>query len=250
MSWICPMCSTSNADTDKTCIVCDAAMPASSALGFDMQDQMQRLTSVMTRVINASKAAAVDPEQEYKIGCAHLSRKEYEIAFQKLLTAAKMGHIAAQNEVGNCCYYGWGCAQDFSKAIAWFEKAAEGGYHVAQYNLGYCYTYGHGVAIDYAKAYEYYKKAADAGYASAINAMGDCYYYGRYVEKNHRKAVEYFKLAAEKGSAQAQYNLGFCYENGQGVLHSRRKAIAWYEKAVAQGHEGARKALAQLRGGA
>lgn len=57
------------------------------------------------------------------------------------------------------------------------------------------------------------------------------------------------KSAAEKGSTVAKYNLGFCYENGYGVLHSSKKTIEWYEKAAASGHEGARKALARLKGG-
>ena len=79
--------------------------------------------------------------------------------------------------------------------------------------------------------------------------MGDCYYYGRYVAKDQCKAFEYFTKAAEKGNVSAKYNIGFCYENGQGVLHSKKKAIYWYEQASTDGHDGAKKALARLRGG-
>lgn len=78
MSWICPMCSTSNEETDEKCIVivCDAMIPVSAKMGFDVQSQMQKLSSAMTSIINSLKVTVLDAEQEYSSGRYHYSRKE------------------------------------------------------------------------------------------------------------------------------------------------------------------------------
>lgn len=62
MSWVCPMCSTSNKETDKKCIVCDAMIPISAKMGFDLQSQMKELSSVMTRIIKSANAGDIDAE--------------------------------------------------------------------------------------------------------------------------------------------------------------------------------------------
>lgn len=43
MSWVCPLCSTSNADGERQCIVCDSERPGSE-LSFDLEQQIRSLS--------------------------------------------------------------------------------------------------------------------------------------------------------------------------------------------------------------
>ncbi len=54
MSWVCPMCSTSNLDTDTKCIVCDALNPANS-ISFDLQQQLVNAMAQMRGIMPQKK---------------------------------------------------------------------------------------------------------------------------------------------------------------------------------------------------
>ena len=73
MSWICPMCSTSNDDSTETCMVCDAVR--------DMKFN-----------------AEVTPEQQYKNGLAAREAGDESLALQCFLAAAEKGYAPAENE--------------------------------------------------------------------------------------------------------------------------------------------------------
>ncbi|MBQ7306918.1 MAG: sel1 repeat family protein, partial [Clostridia bacterium] len=53
----------------------------------------------------------------------------------------------------------------------WYQKSANKGLAVAQNNLGNCYYWGYGVTRDYRKAVEWYKKAAAQGYSRSIENL-------------------------------------------------------------------------------
>ena len=135
---------------------------------------------------------------------------------------------------------------DYSKAFELFKKAVEQDNASAQNNLGNCYYYGHGVAQDYEKAVSWYSKAMKQGDVSAQNNLGNCYYYGNGVPQSISTAVSYYREAAEQGDADAQYNLGNCYWKGVGVNQSFSSAKNWLSKSAAQGNETAINALNDL----
>ena len=62
--------------------------------------------------------------------------------------AAEQGQARAQDNLGDCYYYGNGIEQDYQTAVEWYRKAAEQRYARAQYDLGYCYEQGQGIEID------------------------------------------------------------------------------------------------------
>ena len=72
-------------------------------------------------------------------------------------------------------------------------------------------------AEDYGKALEYYQAAADLGYSEAIKEIGNLYYFGLGVEPDDAKAFEYYQRAADLGNFNAVNNLGNCYLEGHGV---------------------------------
>ena len=136
--------------------------------------------------------------------------------------------------------------RNYTEAVKWWRKSAEQGHASAQNNLGECYYYGQGVAQDYAKAAKWYRKAAEQGRASAQYNLGWCYYNGRGVAQDYAEAVKWYRKAAEQGHAAAQYNLGWCYDKGKGVAQNQSEAIKWYRKAADQGDTDAKEALERL----
>ncbi len=168
-----------------------------------------------------------------------IENEQYDGVPDMLRPAAESGYAYAQNNLGDCYYYGRGVQQDYTKAVEWFQKAANQGNSYAQCNLGFCYENGHGVQQDYKQAVEWYQKAAEQGQVNAQNNLGNCYYYGRGVQQDYTKAVEWYQKAAEQGDASAQNNLGECYYYGQGVQKDYAKAVEWYQKAANQGNASA-----------
>ena len=59
------MCSTSNSDNELQCMVCDTIKPAQAGLGFDVGEQMSRLSSVLSGILTSSASNA---DEEYKKG--------------------------------------------------------------------------------------------------------------------------------------------------------------------------------------
>ena len=75
-----------------------------------------------------------------------------------------------QVDGGTCFSFGDRCynsaINNYAEAIKWYRKAAEQGYAIAQNNLGDCYYYGNGVERDCVEAIKWYRKAAEQGYCS------------------------------------------------------------------------------------
>ena len=89
--------------------------------------------------------------------------------------------------------------KDYTEAVKWYRKAAEQGYANAQNNLGNCYYYGRGVTQDYYEAVKWYRKAAEQGNANAMSWMGYFFENGEGVTKNLHEAIRWYKLGTEKG---------------------------------------------------
>ena len=89
--------------------------------------------------------------------------------FEYLLSAASLGLVDAQFNLGLMYYKGQGVPQDYEEALRWFKEAAEQGDAQAQYCLGLMYHKGQGVSQDYEEALRWYKEAAEQGDAQALN---------------------------------------------------------------------------------
>ena len=106
-------------------------------------------------------------EEWYQKGKEFYDQKKYDDAYSWLLKAAEQGNAAAQDNLGDCYYYGRGVEQNYTEAVKWYRKAAEQGYAVAQNILGLCYYYGRGIEQSYTEAVKWYRKAAEQGHANA-----------------------------------------------------------------------------------
>ena len=117
------------------------------------------------------------------------------------------GYHWAQCLLGDCCYYGRGTEQDFTKAVEWYTKSFEQGSSAAPRMLGKCLEQGKGGVPGVHKAIEWYERGAGLGSSAAMTACGDCYNEGQGVVKDVRAARKWYASAAAQGLARAQAKL-------------------------------------------
>ena len=122
------------------------------------------------------------------------SEKEFNINIE----LADQGDSEACFKVGEMYQFGSGVAQNYEKAIHWYEKSAEQEYAPAQVSLGLMYENGLGVQPNDTKAAFWYQKAADNGYAEGQCYLGDMYRDGAGVDKNFNKALEWYQSQLSK----------------------------------------------------
>ena len=178
-----------------------------------------------------------------------LNQNADSLLFEKYRKDAENKDATAQNNLGDCYYYGRGVNKNYTLAVYWYERAADKGAwdKEAQNNLGDCYYYGKGVEKNYKMAVDWYEKAAKNNHSSAQKKLGDLYYNGECnLPKDRSQAVDWYQKAAENGNVEAMYKLGCCYELGEGVNKDIAIAKKWYKKAADNKHGGAKKALEKL----
>ena len=183
--------------------------------------------SLCFSIINVSAKSITSNDNKAK-------RPLYNTELQK---KANDGDYIAQEQLGECYYYGSGIRQDLKTAVKWFLKSAKQDYDVAQYYMGKCYENGHGVDRNDCKALEWYKKAAEKKNADAEYAIALFYRFGLCVSRDQDKYMEWLRMAAEHGSADALYELGLRYEIGDGVPKDKKIADDMIKRAAEQGHE-------------
>ena len=166
-----------------------------------------------------------------------------EVPFEILLKRAEEGDAEAQNELGDCYYYGKKVEEDEEQAFIWYKKAAEQGHADAEYSLGWCYEYGEGVEKDEKKAFDCYVRSSGKGCVTAQFRIGSCYENGVGVSEDLKQAFCWYRKAAENGNADAQYSLGWCYEYGEGIAKNDQQAFKWYKKSAENGNREAQDIL-------
>lgn len=112
-------------------------------------------------------------------------------------------------------------------------------------NLGHKYANGDGVAQDYVKAMEYYQIAADKGDPDAIYSLAYCYLFGLEGNENHQKGVELMKIAAEKDVAVANEHMGWIYFRKRFAPVDYEKSFAYMKRAADLGDAIAQTHIAQ-----
>ena len=229
MAWKCS-CGNYNDDRAENCLRCGAAKPVSD-FSFDLESQLKSTAGDLFDLFGHSSADSDDcsaPEflqqSEEADEVEQMFRNAMDIidenpeeAFKMLTEAAATGHAHAEDELGECYFYGKGTEADYSKAAYWYEKAALQNVSTAQYNLGYCYRYGEGVEKNFDIAAEWFRKAVENGNISARLELGDCYYYGYGVPPDYPKANEHYQYVSENDYPPLQTKLADCYYYGRGT---------------------------------
>ena len=167
-------------------------------------------------------------------------------SINNVLSLAKKGDAAAQNEVGGWYYRGRHVKQNYEEALQWWAKAASQGNVQAIGNMGLCYQTGHGIAADSLKATQLYQRSIKDGNKALFNQneelakkgnvfsnmlIASCYQNGIGVEKNLYKAIPYLASAGENNCVDAQRDLGVILLNGK----KAGEAAMWFKRGAENG---------------
>ena len=115
--------------------------------------------------------------------------------FNVVQLKARAGDPKAEYEMGLRYANGLGVAQDWEKAMSWFERAANRDIASAQWKLGLGYVRGIGLERNNAKAALCFKRAANQGHIGAQRALGDLYLSGVGVRQDYLRAYVWYAIA-------------------------------------------------------
>ena len=144
----------------------------------------------------ATELAPDDGFWWYRLGLMYRfgegTKKNLAEAFSCFKQGNKAGNSASANQLGIMFSNGEHVAQNFQKAINFFEKAIEldGNNVNALNNLADCYRYGDGTAKDSYKAFELYKKAAELGHIGAMTTVGFMLFTGKGTRENEYESFK------------------------------------------------------------
>lgn len=156
--------------------------------------------------------------------------------FRHYLFLAKQNDAEAQQKVGFFYERGEGVAQNYAKALHWYELAAQQQEDYALNNLGWMYENGMGVKKDISKAIEYYSKAIEKGNPYACSNMASLYLRGEGVCADTSKAFELNLKGAEHGINKCEHQIALAYLTGDPVEQNMEEGFKWMLKAAQHGH--------------
>ncbi len=136
--------------------------------------------------------------------------------------------------------------ENYTEAMACFQKAAEKGNAEAEYNIADLYLNGLGVEEDHETSAEWLKKSAEKDYPEAQNMLAVMYYGGVGVPQDYEKAAKWAKRAAAYDMVDAQYVLASLYADGKGVPQDFNKAAELLLKVEKKGGDLAKEAQSIL----
>ena len=143
--------------------IINASMMVSKRERAKSVDAFLKKVSSSEQRINSSDESFTKDEETIIVS----EESEGDHSFKMLLKRAEEGDAEAQNELGDCYYYGKKVGENRDLAFMWYMMAAKQGNPEAQFNVGWCYARGKGTDADNEKAYEWYKKSAEQGNADA-----------------------------------------------------------------------------------
>jgi hypothetical protein len=111
-------------------------------------------------------SAMGNPECQYQLGMLYYNgalglSKDFNVAFNNFLLAAKQENAPAQCMLGNMYFSGDGVSKDDQEAFQWYIKSSGRGNVVATYAIGLFYADGIAVQKDKRVAEKYLRLAAD-----------------------------------------------------------------------------------------
>ena len=193
----------------------------------------QRLASPSALTCCSADNPVGDPDADMdSFGCRtdsgnHTREERFQLAVDKILSAAEAGDPRAMNVLGTFCEMGVPRSGrdgferhdvrkgDFSAALSWYRKSAERGCVQGQSNYARCLL-------------------------NKIGAEGD-ELYGR---EAFERAVELYRDLAMRGSAKAQYRLVCLYGDGRQVRRDVPECAKWLRMAAQSGHKTAASVVA------
>ena len=195
---------------------------------------MKRLLFIVLIAVFGLTACGPTPEELVEQGKNHIENENYTEAMACFQKAAEKGNAEAEYNIADLYLNGLGVEEDHETSAEWLKKSAEKDYPEAQNMLAVMYYGGVGVPQDYEKAAKWAKRAAAYDMVDAQYVLADLYIDGRGVPQDYNKAAELFLKVEKKGgdlAKEAQSVLAILYLEGLGVPQSDDKAVEMLRKA-------------------
>ncbi len=145
-----------------------------------------------------------DPNAQFTLGAYHAQQQNSVAAIPWLRSAAKQGHLGAQNVLASIYQHGAGVPRSVEEAFRWYASSAQAGSPIAQFHLANMSFSGVGTARDHDVAKSRLLGSARGGYPRALRTLGMIYArVGR-----EETGTGCFVAAAEAGDALAAHLLG------------------------------------------
>ena len=90
-----------------------------------------------------------DPNAQFTLGAYHAQQQNSVAAIPWLRSAAKQGHLGAQNVLASIYQHGAGVPRSVEEAFRWYASSAEAGSPIAQFHLANMSFSGVGTARDH-----------------------------------------------------------------------------------------------------
>ena len=195
---------------------------------------MKKLLFIVLIAVFGLTACGPTPEELVEQGKKHLENENYTEAMACFQKAADKGNAEAEYNIADLYLNGLGVEEDLETSAEWLKKSAEKDYPEAQNMLAVMYYGGVGVPQDYEKAAKWAKRAATYDMVDAQYVLANLYIDGRGVPQDYNKAAELFLKVEKKGgdlAKEAQSVLAILYLEGLGVPQSDDKAVEMLRKA-------------------
>jgi TPR repeat protein len=133
-----------------------------------VDNKVDTITSNKALALNGDADAADYLGSQYRFGNTNEGVAiDYAEAFKWFQMSALKNNADAQDNLGDCYYYGYGVMTNKVEAVKWYLKSAEQGNNLGAYDLGYCYEVGDGVQQDEVEAYKWLSIAVVRGMGNA-----------------------------------------------------------------------------------
>ena len=116
--------------------IINASMMVSKRERAKSVDAFLKKVSSSEQRINSSDESFTKDEETIIVS----EESEGDHSFKMLLKRAEEGDAEAQNELGDCYYYGKKVGENRDLAFMWYMMAAKQGNPEAQFNVGWCYA--------------------------------------------------------------------------------------------------------------
>ncbi|MBQ3014913.1 MAG: sel1 repeat family protein [Clostridia bacterium] len=179
------------------------------------------------KVAEAWADARKQATEYYKQAKTYYNQKQYDKAFRLFLDAEKYGEPDAYYMLGEHYYYGYGVAQNRTKACDYYNLAAERGDTSAMVDLGIIYESSHPDT-----SFKWRRRAIAAGDNRPALDLAKMYFDGKGTSRNYNEAKTLFEKVAKDGNAEANAYLGYIHENGLSVPKNEQLAVEYYKKGL------------------
>ena len=175
--------------------------------------------------------AAAPVWADFAAGQAAAAKGDHKTAAREWQESAEKGDVNSQMALGFLYQKGLGVELDYSKAVAWWERASKQGIIEAMRLVARAYLQsGPGVKQNVEKGLTWYRKAAEGNDMQAQLDLAQIQLKFANDDTDLKSAFYWLNRAAANGSVVAMKNLAMMHEKGIGTPANAEESKKWRAK--------------------